>query len=142
MAKRKLSTEQRSELRADLKKGRQGDESNADLLRRVADKYKITTITARWYQKSIGGTPKVKKAGKRGPGRPPGRRTGSNGSPTQFMRRIQNAQEAGKLVPRWQKLVDKESDLRRQLSKLERKLETAAQRAVQFKSRIQELVGR
>lgn len=151
MAKRKLSAEQRAELRADLKKSIGGDEKTADVLRRVAKKYGITTITARWYLKSIGGTPKL-RAGKRGPGRPPGRKpgrpAGSNGNPSDYLKTIsartevaKAAKAAGKIIPRWQALLDKESGLRRLALRIERKLEATSQKASELRNRIKELVG-
>jgi hypothetical protein len=145
MAKRKLSPEKRAELRAYLKKSIGGEQKTADVLREVAKKYGITTITARWYLKSVDGS---KKAGRRGPGRPrgrkPGRPAGSNGSISGFIKKIQaqaeNANEANKLVPRWQALVDKESSLRRHALKLERSLDITAKKASQLRRRINDLV--
>ncbi len=146
MAKRKLSAEQRAELRAELKKSIGGKEKTADVLRRVAKKYGITTITARWYLKSVDGS---KKTGRRGPGRPPGRRPGrptlGNGSDAGLVKlvddRAAKAKEASKIVPRWQKLVDRESELRRQASKIARLLDATSSKASRLRSRINELVG-
>ncbi len=148
MAKRKLSAEQRTSLREDLKKGVAAGKKTADLLREIAEKYKITTITARWYLKSVGGTPK-RKSGRRGPGRPPGRRPGrpalgtisDSGLAKQVQEQSDKANEAKKIVPRWQKLVDKEAQLRRQALKVERLLEATASKASQLRNRISELVG-
>lgn len=146
MAKRKLSAEQRAALRSELKRSIGGDRKTADVLREVAKKYGITTITARWYLKSVDGS---KKAGRRGPGRPPGRRPGrpahGNGSDAslakQVLDRSAKSKEASKLVPRWQKLVDKESSLRRLALKVNRQLETTSSKASRMRNRISELIG-
>jgi hypothetical protein len=146
MAKRKLSPEKRAELRAYLKKSIGGEQKTADVLREVAKKYGITTITARWYLKSVDGS---KKAGRRGPGRPRGRKlgrpAGSNGSHAGFLKmveaRAENAKAAGKLVPRWQALVGKESTLRRQVLKLSRQLKSTSRKASKLRSMIGQLAG-
>jgi hypothetical protein len=146
MAKRKLSAEARMELRAYLKKSIGGEQKTADVLRVVAKKYGITTITARWYLKSVDGS---RKAVRRGPGRPPGRKpgrpAGSNGSDSGLIKKVQeqadSAKEARKIVPRWQKLVDRESALRHLAAKLNSRLEATAKKTSQLRSRINELVG-
>ena len=138
MAKRKLSSEQRVALRAELKKGVAGDQKTADLLRDVAKKYGITTITARWYLKSIDGRPR-KSGARRGPGRPPG---GSDAGLVKLVEeQARNAKEARRLVPRWQKLVSREAALRLLASKIQRKLGTTSKRAGALRKRIDALVG-
>ena len=139
MAKRKLSPEKRVQLRVELKKAVDGGKKVADVLREVAAKYGITTITARWYLKSLDGKP-----GKPGRGRQPGRRSGTSGSAgflKAVMERTQNAKAAGKLIPRWQALVDKESTLRRQALKLGRRLEAVAEKARKIRGCISALMG-
>jgi hypothetical protein len=141
MAKRKLSSDQRAELRSDLKKGAASGQKTADLLREVAKKYGITTITARWYLKSLDGRAKGRGARRgRRPGRPPG-----SGSATTLVKLVEaqsrNAQEARRLVPRWQKLVSREAELRRQASRVERKLAATSKRAGALRRRIDALVG-
>jgi hypothetical protein len=146
MAKRKLSPEQRIALRAELKKSIGGEQKTADVLRAVAKKYGITTITARWYLNSVDG---IKKAGRRGPGRPPGRKpgrpAGTNGSSSSLIKAVNiqadNANAAKKLVPRWQALVEKESALRLQVTKLSRRLEATSQKATKLRSMISQLAG-
>jgi hypothetical protein len=153
MAKRKLSSEQRVSLREDLKKGIAAKKKVADLLREVAKKYGITTITARWYLKSIDGAPKRKPKSKaksgRGPGRPPGRRPGRplgsvsvSGLVKQVEDQAAKSREASKIVPRWQTLVDRETVLRRKLLKVEARLEATSAKAGKLRSQIEELVGR
>jgi hypothetical protein len=141
MAKRKLSSDQRAELRVELKKAIGGERKTADVLRDVAKKYGITTITARWYLKSIGGGPKKARGGaKRGrkPGRPPG--GGDAGLLRLVEAQARNAKEARKLVPRWQRLVSREASLRQLASRVQRKLSTTSQRAVALRKRIDALV--
>ena len=139
MAKRKLSSEQRAELRAELKKGVDAGEKTPDLLRAVSKKYGITTITARWYLKSIDGAP---RAGRRG--RKPGRPAGSGPVPGNLARIVEeqhrNAREARRLVPRWQKLVAKQGLLRRQVGRLQRRLDATERRADLLRRRIDVLV--
>jgi hypothetical protein len=145
MAKRKLSSEQRAELRADLKKGVTGGQKVADLLRDVAKKYGITTITARWYLKSIDGAPRRARGGKRGrrPGRPPGSSNGA--SPAGLVKRVEEqaraAKEARRLVPRWQRLVSREAALRQASVRIQRKLAATSKRAGVLRKRIDALVG-
>ena len=141
MAKRKLSSEQRAQLRVELKKAIGGERKTADVLRDVAKKYGITTITARWYLKSIGGAPKKARGGaKRGrkPGRPPG--GGDAGLLRLVEEQARNAKEARKLVPRWQRLVSREASLRQLASRVQRKLSATSQRAVALRKRIDALV--
>lgn len=148
MAKRKLSPEKRVELRAQLKKSIDAGNKTADVLREVAAKFGITTITARWYLKSIGIAPK-RRAGKPGPGRPPGRKpgrpAGTNGSSSSLIKAVNvqadNAMAARKLVPRWQALLEKETDLRRKSLKLDRQLKATSKKVSTLRTRINELVG-
>lgn len=138
MAKRKLSSEQRAELRAELKKAVDAGEKTPDLLRAVSKKYGITTITARWYLKSIDGAPRAGRRGRK-PGRPPG------GGEANLLRIVEeqhrNAREARRLVPRWQKLVARQGLLRRQVGKLQRRLDAAQKRADTLKRRIDALIN-
>lgn len=53
MAKRKLSPEQRTEIRSDIKTALESGQKQADILRDVAKKYGITTITAGWYRRTL-----------------------------------------------------------------------------------------
>jgi hypothetical protein len=67
-----------------------------DVLRETAKKYGITTITARWYLKSISVKPKRK--GKR-MGRPPGSRNGSSDLAKVVEKLAAKTMEASRLVP-------------------------------------------
>ena len=53
MAKRKLSPEQRTEIRSDIKTAIESGQKQADVLRDVAKKYGISTVTAGWYLRAI-----------------------------------------------------------------------------------------
>jgi hypothetical protein len=55
MAKRKLSESQRVSIRKELGALLRTSKTKAEALRTVAKKYGITTITARWYAKSLKG---------------------------------------------------------------------------------------
>ena len=57
MAKRKLSQSQRAAIRKELAALLRTAKTKAEALRAVAKKYGITTITARWYAKTLGGAP-------------------------------------------------------------------------------------
>lgn len=139
MAKRKLSSEQRAELRAELKKAIGAGRKTADVLRDVAKNYGITTITARWYLKSIDGVKGARGRRGRKPGRPPG--TGDSGLLRLVEERHRDAREARKLVPRWQKLVSRETLLRRQAGRVRRRLDATRRRALALRKRIDALVG-
>ena len=140
MAKRKLSSEQRAELRSDLKKAIGGERKTADVLRDVAKKYGITTITARWYLKSIDGGARKARGAKRGrkPGRPA---AGDAGLLRLVEEQARNAKEARKLVPKWQRLVSREASLRQLASRVQRKLSATSQQAVALRKRIDALVA-
>ena len=57
MAKRKLSESQRAAIRKELAELLRSSETKAAALQTVAKKYGITTITARWYAKTLKGVP-------------------------------------------------------------------------------------
>lgn len=137
MAKRKLTADQRATLRKDLAAAVKGEAKVANVLRDIAKKYGITTITARWYLNSLDGVKKRKRGRK--PGRPAGSR---NGDIAKFVEeQATKAREASRLVPRWQKLIDRESELRRLSLKLGRRLEATSKKASKLRSKIQALVG-
>ncbi|HEX7896799.1 MAG TPA: hypothetical protein VF950_03515 [Planctomycetota bacterium] len=140
MAKRKLSSEQRAELRAELKKAIGSGQKTADVLRDVAKKYGITTITARWYLKSIGGAPRKARGGAKR-GRKPGRPSGDGDLLKLVEEQARSAKEARKLVPRWQRLVTREASLRQLAARVQRKLDTTSRKAVALRKRIDVLVG-
>jgi hypothetical protein len=144
MAKRKLSAEKRSELREELRKAITNGKKTADVLREVSAKYGITTITARWYLKSIDDAPK-RGAGRRGPGRPPGRPS-KNSDPSALLKSLQSqmaaAKAASRLAPKLQKLSGKQALLKRTLARTERRLEATTKKADKLRGQIEALVGR
>lgn len=79
------------------------------------------------------------KKGKRG--RPAGSMNGYANLMKVVEDQHQRSKEAARLVPRWQKLVDRESELRRESAKLERKLEATSKKAGKLKSKIVRLMG-
>ena len=54
MAQRKLSPTQRTAIRRQIQKGLSSELSQAEVLRRVAKKYRISPVSARWYLKGNG----------------------------------------------------------------------------------------
>lgn len=138
MAKRKLSELQRASLRKELSSSIKAGAKTADVLRAVAKKYGISTITARWYLNSLSGT-KTKKGVRRG--RPPGSRNGHANLAKVVQEQAERMKEAARLVPRWQKLVDREKELRSRSLKLGRRLEAAGRKASKLRTRIAELIG-
>ena len=139
MAKRKLSSEQRVALRLELKAGLAGKKKQADILRAIAEKYGITTITARWYLKSLDGHKKGRKPGRRGPGRPPG--SGNvDGLVKLVEEQSRNAKAARRLVPRWQTLMSREASLKRLAAKVDRQLAATSRKATTLRKRLDALV--
>ncbi len=166
MAKKKLSVEQREELRQELAASIKAGKSVVESVTAVAGKYGLSTVTVRWYLAKLGIVPKGKrgrpagsKTAKRGPGRPkgsgqkrgPGRPKGSgpNGTLTAGMvaavqskaaAAIKNGRAAQKLMPRWEKLVAQEQELRRQAAALARRLAGVAAQARALGAKVQALV--
>ena len=155
MAKRKLSSEQRAELRQEMAKALEAGQKPADILNETAKKYGITTITARWYLKSLDGS-KGKRAGKARRGRPPGsgRGAGRRGRPpgrdaglSGMVEAVQaeglkKAKAAQRLFARWQSLLTKEGALRRIERKVGRQLARLERQTKSLGRRISRLVGR
>lgn len=135
MAKRKLSAEKRAELRQDLKKGKSGGKKIADLLREVAAKFGITTITARWYLKSLDGTPT-----RRGPGRP-GRLADPSARMKELQAQLTATKAAARLEPRLQRLAEKEAALRSDIARSQRKLNTTVKKAAKLQARMEKLLS-
>ncbi len=81
MAKRKLTAEQREELRKMIARDTALGRSAGEIVKELSEKYGITTVSARWYLKS--GEPKAKRKGKAKRGRPKGsgRKPGKRGRP-------------------------------------------------------------
>lgn len=144
MAKRKLSPDQRMSLREDLKKALADKRKPAEILKATAEKYGISTITARWYLNSLNGRSKGRK-GKRGPGRPPNRSKGFallvDRIQSNAMESLRKAKEARRLVPRLEALVSRETSLRREVARLDRKLTITTRKAAKLRRIIDQLVS-
>jgi hypothetical protein len=156
MAKRKLSPQQRLAIRKVIEQGLAQKRKISEILRGVAEKYEITTVTARWYLKSLrpGTTPRGRKASARR--RPAGRRPGakrrhlSNGVSFKLVEQVQSvarltlkrALEAKKLIPKWQVYVKKEASLRRLVSRASHELKAITSKATALRKRIQALTPR
>lgn len=126
MAKRKLSSEQRTKLRAELAAGVKAGTRTPELLETIAKKYGITTITARWYLKSLGVKPKSRR------GRPAGSKNGLanvDAIQTKAMESMQRAKKAKKLLPRWKKLVARKQELERESKRVEKLLQQVTKKA-------------
>jgi hypothetical protein len=139
MAKRKLSAEQRRELRAWLTKAVKSGRLTPEIIKDAAGKYGISPITARWYLKSLNG------AGTRGRRRSirssrNGLSTRSNGAlEDRVQEALVKARAAKRLLPRWKKLVAREVELRRLVRKVGRQLTRTSRKAKTLGGRIAEL---
>lgn len=144
MAKRKLSESQRGTLRTALAKGLKAGRKVAELVKEAAEKYGITTITARYYLASIG---RSKKTSKRSRRRKAPELT--NGALPRFVKMVESKaasaakklREAQRLVPKWRDLVKKEHSLKSLESKVRRELTSVARKAKSLGARIRGLVG-
>lgn len=146
MAKRKLSAEQRGELRAELKKALEAGKPTPEILKEASAKYGISTITARWYFNSIRDGKPSNGSTRARRGRPRGSRTlvGSTGDgelQTLAAEKLKKAKKATRLVPRWQRLVAREKELQKLQRTVTKQLKRISGKARALKSRISELVG-
>lgn len=157
MAKRKLSPQQRFTIRKDIRQFIAQKRIQADILRAIAAKYGITTITARWYFKSVvrpskfsTRTPKsTRKYGARKSHRGT-RIQPTNGVSLRLVHKLQSvaekslkrALEVKKLIPRWQVYVKKEASLRQIESRLRQELRAISSKASALHRRIQSLTPR
>ena len=141
MAKRKLSLKQRQTIRQDIRKGLGEKKKQSELLKAMAKKYGISTITARWYLKSV-----VNPSPKR---RTP-RKSLLNrlkGASLKLVQQVQStakktlkrALEVKKLIPKWQIYVRKEASLRKAESKLKKTLQVVTSKAEELHRRIRGL---
>lgn len=151
MAKRKLSAEQRAEIRDVLKKAVESGRKTSEVLQEVSEKYGITTITARWYLNSLNGKPKRVGRPKGKPGRKPGRRGRKLGRPpgsgdvsrlTKFVEeQATRAKKAQRLMTRWQAAATREAALQRQAAKVQRQADAASRKVASLRKRLNALVG-
>jgi len=163
MAKRKLSESQRSAIRKELAELLKKAKTKAEAFRAVAKKYNITTITARWYAKTLKGVPaRAAKASKavlrkaseivaRPAARARGHRNGTaNGVGDAAGRLLSSlasaaelalarAKRAKKIVPQWQAYVRKELSLRKLEARVRRDLQVAARKAQELGKKVKAL---
>ncbi len=162
MAKRKLSESQRASIRKELAELLKKAKNQAEALRIVAKKYRITTITARWYAKSLKGSalPGAKAAkapvNSKAPvaRRAPKASAERNGHATGVVhalvagvtaaaeRALTRARHAQKLFPKWQTYVKKEMALRKLEKQVRADLQAAARKAKALGRKIKELAVR
>jgi hypothetical protein len=152
MAKRKLSPQQRETIRKEIRLSLNQKKKQADILRAVAKKYGITTITARWYYKSIvrpvkAPTPKKAKASRAISYTP--RVQATNGASLRIVQQVvsladrsfKRVLEAKKLIPKWQSYVKKEAALKKLESKVKSDLRAISTKASALHRRIQALTS-
>ena len=153
MAKRKLSPQQRITIRKDIRQLVGQKKKQADILRAIAEKYGITTITARWNYKGIAqpakGSRRKPKATRKYATRRARRKTriSANGASLKLVQQVQSvadkslkrALEVKKLIPKWQVYVKKEASLRQIASKVYRQLRSISSKAGALRRRIQAL---
>jgi len=163
MAKRKLSESQRASISKELGALLRTSKTKAEALRAVAKKYGITTITARWYAKSLKGpaAPATKPAkaaatkpqAKQAP-KAPAARNGTAapafsvagrlvaGVKAIAERTFARARQAKALIPQWQAYVTKEFSLRKAEKRVREELREVAGKAQALDRRIKELAKR
>lgn len=146
MAKRKLSAEQRHDLRAELKKALKADKATPQVLKDASAKYGISTITARWYLNKLREAKPSNGSTKARRGRPKGsrNRVSSNGNgelQTLANEALKKARKATRLVPRWKRLVAREKELEKSQRTVTRQLKRVSGQAKAMKLLINDLVG-
>jgi hypothetical protein len=163
MAKRKLSTAQRVAIRKELSRGIRRNTSHAELLKIVANKYRISTMTARWYLKSVGESHSP-IAGRATPDRS-SRRTSTkktrkgparknahpqrNGAVHRLFASVHaiaektfsRARQVKKLVPQWRAYISKEFSLKKLESRVRQELRLVSSKAQALHRKIRELTS-
>jgi hypothetical protein len=153
MAKRKLSLKQRLYLRKDLRQLLAQKKKQADILRAIAKKYGITTISARWYYHSIVRPARpspVQEAAVSG--RTIEYRSQAHADNATSLRIVHEVQsiaeknfkrflEAKKLIPKWQIYVKKEAALRKLESKVRSDLRAVSNKASALHRKIRALTS-
>jgi len=162
MAKRKLSPEQRITIRKEIRQYLAQKNTPAEVQRLVAKKYGITTITARWYLKSVRGpqsssrvtppkgaktrvTRKTRKASHSPNGHAP-----AGGAVHRLVASIQaiaeetfsRGRQAKKLIPQWRAYVSKVLSLQKLESQVRRDLRVFSSKAQALQRKIRELTSR
>jgi len=164
MAKRKLSPEQRTTIRKEIRQYLAQKKKPADIQRTVAKKYGITTITARWYLKSVrdpqsspAGRPAAGPASKSRATRKTGPKTAKrNGHPQAggaVHRLVANIEaiahetfsrgrRAKQLIPQWRAYVTRLLSLKKLESRVRRELHAVSSKAQALQRKIRELTSR
>jgi len=164
MAKRKLTPEQRVTIRKEIRQYLAEKKKTSELQRLIAKKYGISTITARWYLKSVRdpqpptgrqvaplkgsgsrGSKKNRKAAAKRNGHAQG-----NGAFHRLVAGIQaiaeetfsRGREAKKLIPQWQAYVRKELTLKKLESRVRRELSVVSKKAQALHRTIRKLTSR
>lgn len=168
MAKRKLSESQRKAIRLELATLLRTAKTKAEAFRTVAKKYGITTITARWYAKSLKGAPAKAKAPKAAAPAPAAKKpapaapakarasaaarnghTGVTGALGKLVAGVQataekaiaRARQAKGLLPRWHVYVKKEHSLRKIERRVRQELQAVARKARALEEKIKGLTS-
>lgn len=143
MAKRKLSLKQRIAVRSEISVGLARQRKPADILREVAAKYGITTITGRWYLKQVRDASQQSHASKdhRLPDRRGRSSTGSIAKRSPTHPSLRDVLEAKKLIPQWQMFVKKEESLRKLEGKIWHELQEVTTKASKLQQRIRALTA-
>jgi hypothetical protein len=164
VAKRKLSPQQRETVRKEIRQYLAEKKKPADIQRTVAKKYGITTITARWYLKSVR-NPQSPSAGRAAPARSSKRastkktrkqraqtngHTPRSGAVHRLFANVQaiahetfsRAHQLKKLVPQWRAYVSKEFSLRKLEARARRELRAISSKARALHRKIKKLTSR
>jgi hypothetical protein len=128
-----------------LKKALEVGKPTPEILKEASAKYGISTITARWYLKSIRDGKPSNGSTRARRGRPRGSRTlvrstGDGVLQTLAAEKLKKAKRATRLVPRYKRLLARESELEKGQRALTRELKQVRRKAKALKSEISELV--
>ena len=163
MAKRKLSPEQRVTVRKEIRQYLGQKKKPSEIQKLVAKKYGITTITARWYLKSVKG-PQVSAAGRstapkvskqtaatkiRKQHVPQNGHPQAGGTVHRLIANIQaiaektysRSRRAKKLIPQWRVYLSKELTLKKLESRVRRQLRVVSSKAQALHRKIRELTS-
>jgi hypothetical protein len=164
MAKRKLSPEQRITIRKEIRQYLVQKKKPSEIQKLVAKKYGITTITVRWYLKSVrdpqsgaSGRATPQRGAKRNVARKapkaPAARNGhasAGGAIHRLVASIQaiaeetfsRGRQAKKLIPQWRAYVSKELTLTKLESRVRHELRVVSSRAKALHRKIRALTSR
>lgn len=145
MAKRKLSAEQRVELRSELKKALEAGKPTPEILKEASAKYGISTITARWYLNSLRERKPSNGSTKARRGRPRGSRNRAGSIrhgdlQTLAAEKLKEARKAARLLPRYKRLLAREKEMEKDHRSLTKKLERVRGKRKAYETTLNELV--